>query len=51
MALSTDRILLAAADFVAVRGKKSLFHLDIGSGHGDLIRLLRSKDLVTHSAA
>ena len=51
MALSTDRILSAAADIVAVSGKKSLLHLDIGSGHGDLIKLLRSKELVTHSAA
>lgn len=51
MALSTDRILLAAADAVSCAGKKSLRHLDIGSGHGDLITLLRSKGLVTHSAA
>ena len=51
MALSTDRILLAAADAVATTGKKSLLHLDIGSGHGDLITLLRSKGLATHSAA
>ena len=51
MALSTDRILSAAADIVAFTGKKSLLHLDIGSGHGDLIKLLRSKELVTHSAA
>lgn len=51
MALSTDRILLAAADAVASSGQRSLLHLDIGSGHGDLIRLLRAKSLVTYSAA
>jgi SAM-dependent methyltransferase len=51
MALSTDRILLAAAKAVAASGTKSLQHLDIGSGHGDLITLLRSKGLVAHSAA
>lgn len=51
MALSTDRILLAAANAVASPGKKSLLHLDIGSGHGDLITLLRTQGLVTHSAA
>ena len=51
MALSTDRILLAAADAVASAGKKSLLHLDIGSGHGDLITLLRAKGLVAHSSA
>lgn len=51
MALSTDRILLAAADCVVASGRKSLLHLDIGSGHGDLITLLRAKGLVEHSAA
>ena len=51
MALSTDRILLAAADCVVASGRKSLLHLDIGSGHGDLITLLRAKGLVAHSAA
>lgn len=51
MALSTDRILLATADAVTAFGKPSLQHLDIGSGHGDLILLLRSKGLVAHSAA
>ena len=51
MGLSTDRILLAAAEAAAASGKKSLLHLDIGSGHGDLITLLRAKGLVAHSAA
>ena len=51
MALSTDRILLAAADAVASWGTRFLLHLDIGSGHGDLIKLLRAKSLVAHSAA
>ena len=51
LGLSTDRILLAAADCVAAGRKKSLLHLDIGSGHGDLITLLRRKGLVAHSAA
>lgn len=49
--MSTDRILRAAADAVAVTGPKSLQHLDIGSGHGDLITLLRAKTLVSHSVA
>lgn len=51
MGLSTDRILLAAADAAAASGHTSLLHLDIGSGHGDLITLLRAKGLVAHSAA
>ena len=49
MALSTDRILMAAAD--AAGTAASLQHLDIGSGHGDLIRLMRANGLVTHSVA
>ena len=51
MGLSNDRILLAAADAAAASGNTSLLHLDIGSGHGDLITLLRAKGLVAHSAA
>ena len=50
MGLSTDRILLAASDAAAASGNTSLLHLDIGSGHGDLITLLRAKGLVAHSA-
>lgn len=49
MALSTDRILIAASN--ALAGTKSVQHLDIGSGHGDLIKLLRAQGLVAHSLA
>ncbi len=49
MSLSTSRILLAAAAMLAnARSKK---HLDIGSGHGELIALLRQGNLVTQSNA
>lgn len=48
MSLSTSRILLAAAALLTGRSKK---HLDIGSGHGELIALLRQRQLVTESSA
>lgn len=42
--LSTDRILLAAADMVAKKHRSfPAAHLDVGSGHGDLIELLRTR--------
>lgn len=43
-ALSTDKILAAAADMVAkMHASFPAVHLDIGAGHGDLIALLRSR--------
>ncbi|HQS91183.1 class I SAM-dependent methyltransferase [Polaromonas sp.] len=62
MGLSTSRILIAAAEMASSKqqaasskqqaaSSKSIRHLDIGSGHGDLITLLREKGLVSHSRA
>lgn len=54
MGLSTSSILLAAAKMAKeIQPTNSLYarHLDIGSGHGDLIVLLREKQLVNHSDA
>lgn len=52
--LSTCHILMAAAE-MAKKLKpdtmQSIQHLDIGSGHGELIALLRKMDLVKHSSA
>lgn len=44
MGLSTSRILDAAADMVAkLQTRFPCDHLDVGSGHGDLISLLRNR--------
>lgn len=51
MGLSTSTILVAATDMVAkLHSKFPCKHLDIGSGHGDLIRLMRSRFDI-HSSA
>lgn len=51
MALSTDKILLSTVEMV---GKLNctfpLVHLDVGSGHGDLIKLLRERHELTSFA-
>lgn len=54
MALSTSRILVAAAEMAANQQPATSIskkHLDIGSGHGELIALLRERGLVQHSSA
>lgn len=51
MALSTSIILNSVVNMVAkLQPSLPAQHLDIGSGHGDLIQLLRSKFNVTSSA-
>lgn len=51
MALSTDKIILSTVEMV---GKLNctfpLVHLDVGSGHGDLIKLLRERHELTSFA-
>jgi SAM-dependent methyltransferase len=50
-ALSTDKILLSAANMVDKKHKKfPAKHLDIGSGSGGLIKLLRSRFSIVSSA-
>jgi ubiquinone/menaquinone biosynthesis C-methylase UbiE len=52
MTLSTSNILNATLQMVQrLRPGKSNLHLDIGSGHGDLIQLLRDNGVVGHSSA
>jgi SAM-dependent methyltransferase len=53
MTLSTSHILLAAAEMAKSLHPQAAAsqHLDIGSGHGELIALLREKGLVKHSSA
>lgn len=54
MGLSTSSILLAAAKMAkTIQTTNTPYprHLDIGSGHGDLIALLRDHQLVSHSEA
>lgn len=52
MALSTDTILLATVKMVAkIHATFPAIHLDVGSGHGDLIALLRERyDGITSTA-
>ena len=52
MALSTDTILLSTVEMVAkIHATFPTIHLDVGSGHGDLIALLRKRyDGITSTA-
>lgn len=51
MGLSTSIILNSAVDMVtSLHSKYPAEHLDIGSGHGDLIKILRSKFNIQSSA-
>jgi SAM-dependent methyltransferase len=51
MALSTDGILLSTAHMVGkIHNTFPCTHLDLGSGHGDLITLLRHKHEITSFA-
>ena len=51
MALSTDRILLSTVKMVGRMHKTfPAAHLDVGSGHGDLITLLRERYDITSAA-
>jgi SAM-dependent methyltransferase len=57
MGLSTSNILLAATNmarsYQSTQARTDGYpeHLDIGSGHGELIQLFRAKNLVQHSSA
>lgn len=52
MTLSTSNILEAAIEMArSLRVSPSVKHLDIGSGHGELIQLLRDQKLVGRSSA
>lgn len=51
MALSTDRILLSTVEMVGrLHNTFPAIHLDVGSGHGDLINLLRERYAIASTA-
>lgn len=51
MALSTDRILLSTVEMVGrLHNTFPAMYLDVGSGHGDLINLLRERHAVVATA-